>query len=253
MACSGLFRRRSEARPPVIQPSGGTRTERIDSMGARQLRRWAIPAAVIASLAVYAGVAGASPPTPTGQLGVNQAFVIGNGNAAVGDEVTFWGAQWWKDNVLADAQAPSDVTAPASFKGFANNLNATRRSTPRSRPGRGIAPTRRQRFPGRCASWSRTWSFRRINDHRRRHRRGARQHRPRLRGRSRPPGDRNDRGGSNRDLQRQRSEFLIRWAERRPSGDRTLTSEQPAGSGCSLVPPSDSGEGHSATTKSGYA
>jgi hypothetical protein len=39
--------------------------------------------------------------------------------------VTFWGAQWWKDNALADAQAPNDVTAPASFKGFADNLNAT--------------------------------------------------------------------------------------------------------------------------------
>ena len=39
--------------------------------------------------------------------------------------MTFWGAQWWKDNALADAQAPGDVTAPASFKGFANNLNAT--------------------------------------------------------------------------------------------------------------------------------
>ena len=94
-------------------------------MGAREGRRLAIGAVVIASLAVYAGGAGASPPPPNGILGVNQAFVIGNGNAQVGDEVTFWGAQWWKDNALADAQAPGDVTAPASFKGFANNLNAT--------------------------------------------------------------------------------------------------------------------------------
>jgi PKD domain len=40
-------------------------------------------------------------------------FVIGDGNSAVGTDVTFWGAQWWKLNTL------SPGTAPASFKGFA--------------------------------------------------------------------------------------------------------------------------------------
>jgi Bacterial Ig-like domain (group 1) len=39
-------------------------------------------------------------------------FVIGDGNAAVGTNVTFWGAQWWKRNTL------SGGTAPAAFKGF---------------------------------------------------------------------------------------------------------------------------------------
>jgi hypothetical protein len=41
-------------------------------------------------------------------------FVIGDGNAATGTAVTFWGAQWWKANDL------SDGSAPASFKGFEN-------------------------------------------------------------------------------------------------------------------------------------
>jgi hypothetical protein len=39
-------------------------------------------------------------------------FVIGNGNAATGTAVTFWGAQWWKNNTL------SGGSGPASFKGF---------------------------------------------------------------------------------------------------------------------------------------
>jgi uncharacterized repeat protein (TIGR01451 family) len=39
-------------------------------------------------------------------------FVIGDQNAAIGTDVTFWGAQWWKLNSL------SGGTAPAAFKGF---------------------------------------------------------------------------------------------------------------------------------------
>ncbi len=41
-------------------------------------------------------------------------FVIGDGNAAIGTAVTFWGAQWWKLNTL------SGGAAPAAFKGFEN-------------------------------------------------------------------------------------------------------------------------------------
>jgi hypothetical protein len=40
------------------------------------------------------------------------SFVIGNLNAAIGTNVTFWGAQWWKLNGL------SGGSAPAAFKGF---------------------------------------------------------------------------------------------------------------------------------------
>jgi hypothetical protein len=43
------------------------------------------------------------------------SFVIGDQNAVVGNAVTFWGAQWWKANQL------SGGSAPASFKGFAEN------------------------------------------------------------------------------------------------------------------------------------
>ena len=39
-------------------------------------------------------------------------FVIGDGNAATGNAVTFWGAQWHKLNTLTGGPAP------ASFKGF---------------------------------------------------------------------------------------------------------------------------------------
>jgi hypothetical protein len=55
-------------------------------------------------------------------------FVIGNGNAAVGTHVTFWGAQWWKLNTLSGGEAPS------SFKGWVNSF---------STPGCGLAWTTR--------------------------------------------------------------------------------------------------------------
>jgi Big-like domain-containing protein len=53
------------------------------------------------------------------------AFVIGNGDAAVGHDVTFWSSQWSKENTLAAG------SAPAQFKGFA--------STPDSLPACGTA------------------------------------------------------------------------------------------------------------------
>ncbi len=45
-------------------------------------------------------------------------FVIGNGNSAIGTNVTFWGSQWAKQNTL------SGGAAPAAFKGFSNTPNA---------------------------------------------------------------------------------------------------------------------------------
>ena len=41
--------------------------------------------------------------------------MIGDQNAAIGSQVMFWGAQWWKDNPL------STVLAPAAFKGFVDS------------------------------------------------------------------------------------------------------------------------------------
>jgi len=43
--------------------------------------------------------------------------VIGDGNAAPGSSVTFWGAQWASANVVSGGNAPAD------FKGFADNPN----------------------------------------------------------------------------------------------------------------------------------
>jgi hypothetical protein len=52
---------------------------------------------------------------PTASAG---SFVIGDGNAAVGTEVTFWGAKWWKLNSL------SRGAAPPAFKGWASSFSA---------------------------------------------------------------------------------------------------------------------------------
>ena len=51
-------------------------------------------------------------------VGSPSAFVIGDRNAAINKAVTFWGAQWAKDNSL------SGGSAPASFKGFALNVKS---------------------------------------------------------------------------------------------------------------------------------
>ena len=56
-------------------------------------------------------------PTPTPSPGVQGRFVIGDGNAVVGNRVTFWGAKWAKLNSL------SGGPAPASFKGFAGSTS----------------------------------------------------------------------------------------------------------------------------------
>jgi hypothetical protein len=65
-------------------------------------------------------VGGSSATTSCSTLGFAFApgggsFVIGDQNAAVGASVTFWGAQWSKDNPT------SGGSAPKSFKGFAEN------------------------------------------------------------------------------------------------------------------------------------
>jgi hypothetical protein len=58
---------------------------------------------------------GALVLAPTASAG---SFTIGDGNAAVGTAVTFWGAQWWKLNTLSGGAAPS------SFKGWVNSFGA---------------------------------------------------------------------------------------------------------------------------------
>jgi uncharacterized repeat protein (TIGR01451 family) len=61
-------------------------------------------------------------------------FVIGDGNAIVGDTVTFWGAQWAKDNALSGGPAPN------SFKGFTDTVPANCGGNWSSRPGNSSQP-----------------------------------------------------------------------------------------------------------------
>jgi hypothetical protein len=65
-------------------------------------------ASLVAALA--SGTA-APPASPPGGM-----FVIGDVSAVGGAPVTFWGAQWWKDNALTGG------SAPPSFKGFASGV-----------------------------------------------------------------------------------------------------------------------------------
>lgn len=77
-------------------------------MSSSSIRRRA--AAVVLPLAL-----GALYLAPTASAG---SFAIGDGNAALGSHVTFWGAQWWKLNTLSGGPAPS------SFKGWVNSFPA---------------------------------------------------------------------------------------------------------------------------------
>lgn len=86
----------------------GVRMSATRRPGAHVVRR-ALATALLAATAVLGVASSAS---------AQGNFVIGDQDAAVGTAVTFWGAQWWKDNGL------SGGTAPASFKGFANSTPA---------------------------------------------------------------------------------------------------------------------------------
>jgi hypothetical protein len=83
------------------------------------------------TLAVAAGAACLALAAPAGAA---ENFVIGNGNSAVGSQVTFWGAQWWKLNSL------SGGTAPASFKGFANEVHGSCGGSWTTDPGNSSEP-----------------------------------------------------------------------------------------------------------------
>jgi hypothetical protein len=83
------------------------------AMAARGRRLTGAAAAAALTSLVLATGAMADQPSAGG------SFVIGDQNVAVGSPVTFWGAQWWKDNPL------STGLAPAAFKGFADAATAT--------------------------------------------------------------------------------------------------------------------------------
>ena len=99
------------------------------SIGGR-IRRLAASGAAVAAASLAVAVAPwpcALEPGP---------FVIGDQNVQVGSQVTFWGAQWWKDNPL------STGLAPAAFKG-----SLIRRDARADRTGRLIPATARIRRP----------------------------------------------------------------------------------------------------------
>jgi hypothetical protein len=92
-------------------------------------------------LAFYSGsVVNTSLGTELDDVGVvplapgGGAFVIGDKNAVVGASVTFWGAQWAKDNGLSGGAAPS------SFKGLVEAPAALCGSTWSADPGNSTPP-----------------------------------------------------------------------------------------------------------------
>jgi hypothetical protein len=76
--------------------------------------RWLFPS--VALLGVVAAVAVAGVPAAAGDTTTGK-FVIGDQSAVEGADVTFWGAQWWKENDVS-----TDATRP-SFKGWATNVD----------------------------------------------------------------------------------------------------------------------------------
>ncbi len=99
------------------------------------------PTATATATATATPIATATPtPTPTPTATPVQfftGFVIGDLDAVVGNRVTFWGSQWWKDNHL------SKGGTTASFKGFANSPNpnpSTCGGTWQSNPGNSSGP-----------------------------------------------------------------------------------------------------------------
>ena len=77
----------------------------------RRLIRWA--AASFALLATTAAIAATAVPSAAGDPAPTGYFVIGDLSATANAHVTFWGAQWWKENSLS-----SESTRPP-FKGYA--------------------------------------------------------------------------------------------------------------------------------------
>ena len=71
-------------------------------------------AASIVAVAIGAASAAIADPSPSDGM-----FVISTANVAVDSPVTFWGAQWWKDNSFPGGKAP------AAFKGFAAHVDLT--------------------------------------------------------------------------------------------------------------------------------
>jgi len=81
----------------------------------------------------------ATPPTSPPGPPLLPVFVIGDVEPhAVGDTVNFWGAQWWKNNIMSGIVAPG--ASRASFKGFATRAELQCGGSWESRPGNSTPP-----------------------------------------------------------------------------------------------------------------
>ena len=77
--------------------------------------------------------------TPPPVLPLLAVFVIGDVQPhAVGDDVNFWGAQWWKNNIMSGFVGPG--ASRASFKGFATSAELRCGGSWQSRPGNSSNP-----------------------------------------------------------------------------------------------------------------
>jgi hypothetical protein len=100
-----------------------------------RLARVVVGAAVALGSLVPASSAIADPASSgSAPASTSGSFVIGDQNAAVGTQVTFWGAQWWKDNGLTGG------SAPPSFKGFADTATPACGQPWTTRPGNSSGP-----------------------------------------------------------------------------------------------------------------
>ena len=117
---------------PDDRPTGN-RLEGGTHRGKRRLAQNGALGLIVGAPAALAATVDADPTTPA--YPSRGAFVIGDRNASVGSEVTFWGAQWWEDNRL------SLGAAPPAFTGFADTPCTTATCGPfTTTPGNGSAP-----------------------------------------------------------------------------------------------------------------
>lgn len=81
----------------------------------------------------------ATPPPPPPVPPLLPVFVIGDVEPhAVGNVVNFWGAQWWKNNVMSGLTSPG--ASRASFKGFATSAEILCGHFWESLPGNSSSP-----------------------------------------------------------------------------------------------------------------
>jgi len=82
----------------------------------KRLKHWLFPP--LALLGVTVAITAAVVPAASGDPLPTGMFAIGDGDAQMGTQVTFWGAQWWKDNAV-------EGSTRQPFKGYALNVDQT--------------------------------------------------------------------------------------------------------------------------------